>query len=214
MPAVSRWHPNRNNRRCKRKAAACIPAGGFPFGLISCHPSAQREDLHFVVAFVVAVASGYPQASEAAEKVVLYQGTAFSRAASVLFCYAASAAEVRFARGTDFFSTLFSLSSLSIRARKAASTGYAKKVPYPLHFLRDKNSFFKTAQKSHVKPQNHLTQTNETRLTLHVSPVQSAIIKTVRKKEREPRQMPGLFSRINLLNGRLCSKEFAKMGLF
>jgi hypothetical protein len=42
---------------------------------------------------------------EAAEKVVLYQGTASSRAASVPFCFAALAAEVRLARGTGFFGT-------------------------------------------------------------------------------------------------------------
>jgi hypothetical protein len=48
------------------------------------------------------------KASEAAEGVALYQGTAFSRAASVLFRFAALAAEVRIARGTDFFSTFSS----------------------------------------------------------------------------------------------------------
>jgi len=41
------------------------------------------------------------------------------------------------------------------------------------------------AQKSHVKPRNHLNQTNKTRWSWHVSYVQSAILKTV-EKTRSP----------------------------
>jgi hypothetical protein len=43
-----------------------------------------------------------------------------------------------------------------------------------------------SAQKSHVKPQNHLNPTNKTRSSWHVSYVSSAILKTVEKKQASP----------------------------
>jgi hypothetical protein len=51
-------------------------------------------------------------------------------------------------------------------------------------------------------------------LRWHLSPVQPAIIKTVRKKEKAPQIAGAFLLVINLLNGRLCSKKSAKMGLF
>jgi hypothetical protein len=42
------------------------------------------------------------------------------------------------------------------------------------------------AQKSHVKSQNHLTHSNETRSSLHFSSTQSAILKIVEKNKQAP----------------------------
>jgi hypothetical protein len=49
----------------------------------------------------------------------------------------------------------------------------------------------KTAQKSHVKPPNHLTRSNKRKSSWQVSSTQSAILKTVEKNE-SPGQKPGL----------------------
>jgi hypothetical protein len=42
-----------------------------------------------------------------------------------------------------------------------------------------------SAQKSHVKPSNHLNETNKTRSSWHFSYTQPAILKTVEKKGKK-----------------------------
>jgi hypothetical protein len=56
-------------------------------------------------------------------------------------------------------------------------------APIPFHLLRLHFSFPVLAQKSHVKPRNHVKPTNESQSRWHFSFTQPAILKTVERKQ-------------------------------
>jgi hypothetical protein len=83
-----------------------------------------------------------------------------------------------------------------------------------MYFLHNKNCSPNFSQKSHVKPKNHLTHTNQTRSPWHVSPIQPYIIKTELKKEAtgftpQRNSLKTSILRTTRLDGIFCNGSFS-----
>ena len=65
---------------------------------------------------------------------------------------------------------------------------FTANVDHPLSPVSLTTFFFKNSQKSHVKPQNHLTHSHPITSTVKFSYLQSAILKTVEKKQEKAPQ--------------------------